>query len=215
MPIWVNDASGKTACAGSVAAILEKNPRAFDSFDAARAKDPSLSPHLRVHKPWVDDVTWTVPGEDGVYRRVPDVIDCWFDSGCMPFAQHGYPHQNVEAFEREFPADFITEAIDQTRGWFYSLLAISSMLFPEREMPHPFKHCTVLGLITDEKGLKLSKKLKNYKDPMHMFDEYGGDAVRWALFVSGVPGQSSKWFEGGASDAIKDLLLKVWTDATV
>ncbi len=163
-----------------------------------------------VHKPWIDDVTFTLPGEPGTYRRVSEVIDCWFDSGCMPFAQHGYPHQNREAFEREFPADFITEAIDQTRGWFYSLLAVSTMLFPDREMPHPFRHCTVLGLITDEKGLKLSKKLKNYKDPMHMFEQYGGDAVRWALFVSGVPGQSSKWFEGGASDAIKDVLLKVW-----
>jgi isoleucyl-tRNA synthetase len=151
-----------------------------------------------------------VPGEKGVYRRVPEVIDCWFDSGCMPFAQHGYPHVNQEAFEKEFPADFITEAIDQTRGWFYSLLTISTLLFPERPMPHPFKHCTVLGLLTDEKGFKLSKSRKNYKDPMYMFDEYGGDAVRWALFTSAVPGQSGKWFEGGASDAIRELLLKVW-----
>jgi isoleucyl-tRNA synthetase len=210
LPIWINDQSGAMKAMGSAKEILALYPGAFDKFAQAKAANPQLSDHLMVHKPWIDDVTFAVPGEAGTYRRVSEVIDCWFDSGCMPFAQHGYPHQNVEAFEREFPADFITEAIDQTRGWFYSLLAISSMLFPERAKPHPFKHCTVLGLITDEKGLKLSKKLKNYKDPMHMFDEYGGDAVRWALFVSGVPGQSSKWFEGGASDAIKDLLLKVW-----
>ena len=195
---------------GSANEILALNPRAFDAFAEAKKKNPALSDHLMVHKPWVDDVTFTVPGESGVYRRVSEVIDCWFDSGCMPFAQHGYPHVPNTDFEKEFPADFITEAIDQTRGWFYSLLTISTLLFEDRPMPHPFKHCTVLGLITDEKGLKLSKKLKNYKDPMNMFDEYGGDAVRWALFSSAVPGQSSKWFEGGASDAIRDLLLKVW-----
>jgi len=210
LPIWINDETGTMKAMGSVAKILALNPRAFDHFEAARAKDPSLSEHLMVHKPWIDDVTFTVPGEPGVYRRVPEVIDCWFDSGCMPFAQHGYPHANREAFEREFPADFITEAIDQTRGWFYSLLAISTMVFPEAEKPHPFRNCTVLGLITDEKGQKLSKSLKNYKDPSSMFDTYGADAVRWALYAQSVPGQTNKWFEGGAVDATKDLLLKVW-----
>ena len=210
LPIWINDETGAMKAMGSANEILALNPRAFDAFAEAKKKNPALSDHLMVHKPWVDDVTFTVPGESGVYRRVSEVIDCWFDSGCMPFAQHGYPHVPNTDFEKEFPADFITEAIDQTRGWFYSLLTISTLLFEDREMPHPFKHCTVLGLITDEKGLKLSKKLKNYKDPMNMFDEYGGDAVRWALFSSAVPGQSSKWFEGGASDAIRDLLLKVW-----
>ena len=210
LPIWINDETGTMKAMGSAKEILAINPRAFDHFDEAKKKNPALSDHLMVHKPWVDDVTFEIPGEKGVYRRVTEVIDCWFDSGCMPFAQHGYPHVEGSDFDAEFPADFISEAIDQTRGWFYSLLTISTLLFEDRPMPHPFKHCTVLGLITDEKGLKLSKKLKNYKDPMNMFDEYGGDAVRWALFVSAVPGQSSKWFEGGASDAIKDLLLKVW-----
>ncbi|MFO0681122.1 MAG: isoleucine--tRNA ligase [Sandaracinus sp.] len=210
LPIWINDESGKMKAMGSANEILALNPHAFDHFAEAKKKNPALSDHLMVHKPWVDEVTFTVPGEKGVYRRVPEVIDCWFDSGCMPFAQHGYPHQNREQFEKEFPADFITEAIDQTRGWFYSLLTISTLLFEDRPMPHPFKHCTVLGLLTDEKGFKLSKSRKNYKDPMFMFDEYGGDAVRWALFTSAVPGQSGKWFEGGASDAIRDLLLKVW-----
>jgi isoleucyl-tRNA synthetase len=210
LPIWINDETGAMKAMGSAAEILALNPRAFDHFEAAKKANPALSDHLMVHKPWVDEVTFSVPGEKGVYRRVPEVIDCWFDSGCMPFAQHGYPHQNKEAFDAEFPAQFITEAIDQTRGWFYSLITISTLLFPDRQMPHPFEHCTVLGLLTDEKGFKLSKSRKNYKDPMFMFDEYGGDAVRWALFVSAVPGQSGKWFEGGASDAIRDLLLKVW-----
>lgn len=210
LPIWINDVTGAAKAMGSIDEILALNPRAFDHFHAAKAKDPTLSEHLIVHKPWIDEVTFTVPGEDGVYRRVSEVIDCWFDSGCMPFAQHGFPHRNAEAFAREFPADFITEAIDQTRGWFYSLLAISTMVFPEAKTPHPFKNCTVLGLITDEKGQKLSKSLKNYQDPSAMFDKYGADAVRWALYAQSVPGQTNKWFEGGAVDATKELLLKVW-----
>ena len=211
LPIWINDETKAMKAMGSVEEILALNPSAFATFDAAKLKDPSLSEHLRVHKPWVDDVTFTVPGEAGVYRRVTEVIDCWFDSGCMPFAQHGYPHQNKEKFAEEFPADFITEAIDQTRGWFYSLLAISTLLFSDtHENPHPFKNCTVLGIITDEKGKKLAKRDKNYKDPAEMFALYGADAVRWALYASSLPGQTTKWFEGAAVDATKDLLLKVW-----
>ncbi|MDQ3033157.1 MAG: isoleucine--tRNA ligase [Myxococcota bacterium] len=210
LPIWINDETGKMESVDSVAGILAKNPRAFDSWDRAKAANPSLSDHLMVHKPWVDEVTWQNEGEPGTYRRVPDVIDCWFDSGCMPFAQHGYPHQNREQFAKEFPADFITEAVDQTRGWFYSLLTISTLLFPEQQYPHPFKNCIVLGLITDEKGQKLSKRWKNYKDPSEMFDLYGADAVRWALYAQSVPGQTNRWFEGGAVDAIKEFLLKIW-----
>ena len=210
LPIWVNDETGAMEAVGSVAEILERNPHAFDAFQEARKKDPSLSEHLMVHKPWIDQVTWTKPGEPGVYRRVPEVIDCWFDSGCMPFAQHGYPHVNRELFETEFPADFITEAVDQTRGWFYSLITISTLLFPDRPLPHPYKNCTVLGLITDKEGKKLSKRDKNYSDPMDMFARFGGDAVRWALYTQAIPGQTTKWFDEGANDAIKEFLLKVW-----
>src|SRR5690606_22356596 len=139
------------------------------------------------------------PGEPGTYRRVSEVIDCWFDSGCMPFAQHGYPHQNAERFEQEFPADFIPEAVDQTRGRFYSLITISSLLFPERPLPHPYKNCMVLGLLTAADGKKLSKRDKNYSDPMDMFTRFGADAVRWSLYTQSIPGQSAKWFDGGAS----------------
>ena len=159
-----------------------------------------------VHKPWIDEVTWTVDGEPGVYRRVPEVIDCWFDSGCMPFAQWGFPHQNADGFERSFPADFITEAVDQTRGWFYSLMTISSLMFPERTLPHPFKNCVVLGLMTDEKGKKLSKRDKNYTDPLVLMDRVGADAVRWALYAGTVPGQNTRFFDDAATDAVREFL---------
>ncbi len=210
LPIWVNDETGTKQVVGSVAEILERNPNAFDAFHAAREADPSMSEHLMVHKPWIDQVTWQMPDTPGTFRRVPDVIDCWFDSGCMPFAQHGYPHQNADLFEKEFPADFITEAVDQTRGWFYSLITISTLLFPDKPLPHPYRNCTVLGLLNAADGKKLSKRDKNYSDPMDMFHRFGADAVRWSLYTQSIPGQSAKWFDGGANDAIKEFLLKVW-----
>jgi isoleucyl-tRNA synthetase len=168
--IWVNDETGAMDAPASVEEILLRNPRAFDAFDAALAKDPGLSPDLRVHKPWIDDVTWTKQGEPGVYRRVPEVIDAWFDSGSMPFAQWGYPHQNREEFAKSFPADFISEAIDQTRGWFNSLLWISTLLFPEEAKPVPYKSCIVLGHVADRAGKKESKSKGNYTPPEIILD---------------------------------------------
>jgi isoleucyl-tRNA synthetase len=168
----------------SVAAIEKRNPKAFDHFKAARAKDPSLSEHLIVHKPWIDAVTFpctqcTGPTA-GTMTRVTEVIDCWFDSGCMPFAQWGFPHQGVETFKKSFPADFISEAIDQTRGWFYSLLMISTLVFdPETQKtlgltatpyPHPFKTCIVLGHVGDKEGKKESKSKGNYTPPEVILD---------------------------------------------
>ena len=179
--IWVNDETGKMAAPSSVKEILTKNPKAFDHFHRDKEKEPELSDHLMVHKPWIDEVTFTEPGEPGVYRRVPEVIDCWFDSGCMPFAQWGYPHQNADKFATAFPADYITEAIDQTRGWFYSQLMISTLLFSEetqkrlglepRPYPHPFKTCIVLGLVNDPEGKKESKSKGNYTPPEVIFDK--------------------------------------------
>lgn len=179
--IWRNDETGKMQAPASVNEILAKNPNAFDHFHRDREKEPELSDHLMVHKPWVDEVTFTEPGEPGVYRRVPEVIDCWFDSGCMPFAQWGYPHQNQDKFANAFPADYITEAIDQTRGWFYSQLMISTLLFSEekqkelglepRPYPHPFKTCIVLGHVTDPEGKKESKSKGNYTPPEVIFDK--------------------------------------------
>ena len=210
LPIWKNDETGAVESVGSAAEILEQNPDAFAHFEKAKAADPTLQDHLMVHKPWIDEVTWTKDGEPGVYRRVPEVIDCWFDSGCMPFAQWGFPHQNTEGFEGSFPADFITEAVDQTRGWFYSLMTISSLMFPERPLPHPFKNCVVLGLMTDEKGKKLSKRDKNYTDPLVLMDRVGADAVRWALYAGTVPGQNTRFFDDAATDAVREFLLKIW-----
>lgn len=178
--VWINDVTGRVAVPSSSAEILEKNPRAFDHFREATEADPSLSEHLMVHKPWIDQVTWTEPEEEGVYRRVPEVIDCWFDSGCMPFAQYGYPHQGRDEFEARFPADYITEAIDQTRGWFYSQLMVSTLVFDaecSRELgletpayPHPFRNCIVLGHVADPTGKKESKSLGNYTPPEVIFD---------------------------------------------
>ncbi|MBN2489537.1 MAG: isoleucine--tRNA ligase [Planctomycetes bacterium] len=174
--IWVNDVTGVMEAPASVAEILARNPAAFRAFEEARARDATLNEHLRVHKPWIDQVSWTRPGEPGVYRRVPEVIDCWFDSGCMPFGQFGYPHRGRAAFAAAFPADFISEAIDQTRGWFYSLMTISTLVFdretqarlalePPRDVPHPYRHCIVLGHVCDRDGKKESKSRRNYTPP--------------------------------------------------
>jgi len=168
--VWQNDATGALEMPTSVAGILERNPRAFDDFEAARRRDPSLSPHLRVHKPWIDRIEWTRPGQPGTWRRVPEVIDAWFDSGSMPFAQWGYPHRGREDFEASFPADFISEAIDQTRGWFNSLLWIGTLLFPERPLPRPYRNCVVLGHVADREGRKESKSRGNYTPPEVILD---------------------------------------------
>ncbi len=183
--IWINDVTGRRQAPASVAEILAKNPAAFEPFHRDREKDPSLSEHLMVHKPWIDQVTWKEPGEEGTYRRVPEVIDAWFDSGCMPFAQWGYPHGDRERFEGAFPADFITEAIDQTRGWFYSQLMISTLLFDaetqqrlrleHRDYPHPFRTCIVLGHVCDPTGKKESKSKGNYTAPDVIFDRVAAD----------------------------------------
>lgn len=204
--IWVNDVTGKMEAPASVDEILAKNPKAFDHFHAAKKADPSLSEHLVVHKPWIDQVTWQNPGEEGTYRRVPEVIDCWFDSGCMPFAQWGFPHRGHDEFKRSFPADFISEAIDQTRGWFYSLLMISTLLFdeetqarygiaPTRSYPLPYKTCIVLGHVSDKEGKKESKSKGNYTPPDVILESAQMDfAVLDEGDVQGVPAKQGVAF---------------------
>jgi isoleucyl-tRNA synthetase len=171
--VWVcdRDAEHKVAPPG-VADIERRNPHAFDHFHAARRADPTLSEHLIVHKPWIDQVTFPCDRCQGTMHRVPEVIDCWFDSGCMPFAQWGYPHAegSQERFAGSFPADFISEAIDQTRGWFYSLLMISTLVF-DRPLPHPYKTCIVLGHVSDKEGKKESKSKGNYTPPEIILDK--------------------------------------------
>ncbi|AKT40300.1 isoleucine--tRNA ligase [Chondromyces crocatus] len=167
----------------SVSEIEQLNPQAFAHFHAAKQADPSLNDNLIVHKPWIDEVTFPCPTCGAEMRRVPDVIDAWFDSGAMPFAQWGFPHVqgSKELFDRAFPADFISEAIDQTRGWFYSLLMISTLVFDEetqarlglsrvRSYPHPYQTCVVLGHVGDREGKKESKSKGNYTPPEVILD---------------------------------------------
>lgn len=170
--IWECDACDHKAAPNSCDAIEALNPNAFAHFDEAQAKDPELSEHLKVHKPWIDEVTFDCEKCSGTMHRVTEVIDCWFDSGCMPFAQLGYPHVegSKAAFDRSFPADFISEAIDQTRGWFYSLMAVSNLIFDQREDVHPYKRCIVLGLVLDTAGKKESKSKGNYTPPDVILD---------------------------------------------
>ena len=182
--VWVCEANEEHMHApSSVAAIEAMNPRAFDHFHAAKKADPTLNDHLIVHKPWIDAVTFPCPhcakqGAVSTMRRVTEVVDAWFDSGSMPFAQWGFPHApgSKELLDRAFPADFISEAIDQTRGWFYSLLMVSTLLFDEatqkklgltktREYPLPYKTCVVLGHVCDREGKKESKSKGNYTPP--------------------------------------------------
>ncbi len=159
-------------------------------------------------------------------RRVTEVIDCWFDSGAMPFAQWGYPHRKARAeqFTAQFPADFISEALDQTRGWFYSLLAISTLLFSDRTRgergrrgrhrpvayPHPFRNCIVLGLMLGEDGQKMSKSKRNYREPREIFDRYGADALRWYLFANQPPWTSIRYSEQAIRECIPEFLLRLW-----
>jgi isoleucyl-tRNA synthetase len=211
--IWICDAMDHREAPSSIDEIKKRNPTAFKKFDDAKKADPSLSEHLVVHKPWIDDVTFPCkhPGCTGTMRRVSEVIDCWFDSGCMPFAQWGYPHQGEAAFKESFPADFISEAIDQTRGWFYTLLMIATLVFddetqkaqgitPVRGLPLPFKTCIVLGHVSDKEGKKESKSKGNYTPPEIILD-----AVQMDFAVVGEDKSKEKPTKGTAFIAKEDL----------
>ncbi len=201
--VWVCEACDHQQAPASVAELETLNPHAFDHWHEAKRQDPELSDHLIVHKPWIDEVTFPCEKCGGTMRRVKEVIDCWFDSGCMPFAQWGYPHLpgSKERFDDAFPADFISEAIDQTRGWFYSLLMVSSLVFDQetqqrmglarvREFPHPYQTCIVLGHVCDREGKKESKSKGNYTPPEIILDrvrmEFGVlDAAHGAVAPDG------------------------------
>ncbi|MGA2449400.1 MAG: isoleucine--tRNA ligase [Polyangiaceae bacterium] len=199
--VWVCDSNPEHKVVPScVAEIEQRNPRAFEHFHAARRADPSLSEHLIVHKPWIDAVTFSCACCSGTMRRVPEVIDCWFDSGCMPFAQWGYPHRGRAEFDRSYPADFISEAIDQTRGWFYSLLMISTLVF-EKPTPRPYGTCLVLGHVCDKDGKKESKKSGNYTPPEVILDK-----VAMEFAVEAAPAESKR-NRGGACVETGELAL--------
>ena len=237
LPIWVCEATGYMEAISSYEELRQKPGAAgFEVWEEAKAANPSLAEHLRIHKPYIDAVTYDSPKAPGKrMRRVPDVIDCWFDSGAMPFAQWGYPNKegSQEQFRGQFPADFISEALDQTRGWFYSQLAISTLLFgqqphceplaasqpgaePQAEeaqeypYPHPFRNCIVLGLMLGEDGQKMSKSKRNYREPREIFDRYGADALRWFFFSNQPPWTSIRYSEQAIKETMPEFLLRLW-----
>jgi isoleucyl-tRNA synthetase len=212
LPIWVCDKTGCMEAVDSYDALLKKpGVKGQEVWLAAKKANPELVDDLRVHKPYIDAITYDSPYEKGAtMRRVTEVIDCWYDSGAMPFAQWGYPHQGQKEFEKQFPADFISEALDQTRGWFYSQHAISTLLFPEKKYPHPFKTCIVLGLMLGEDGQKMSKSLRNYREPGEIFDKYGADALRWYFFATQPPWTTIRYAERAIKESIPEFLLRLW-----
>ena len=159
------------------------NLHAIGSIEELKGMSDNCPDDIELHRPKIDAVTIRCPKCGGVMHRVPEVIDCWFDSGSMPFAQHHYPFENKELFESQFPADFISEAVDQTRGWFYSLLAISTLIFNRA----PFKNVIVLGHVQDENGQKMSKSKGNAVDPFEALQQYGADAIRWYFYTNSAP----------------------------
>jgi isoleucyl-tRNA synthetase len=218
LPIWKCDQTGQMEAVPSYAALLAKPGCAgTEVFAQAQAANPKLTDDLAVHKPYIDAVTYDSPFAPGArMRRVPEVIDCWFDSGAMPFAQWGWPHAGQDEFAAQFPADFISEAIDQTRGWFYSQLAISTLLFggdsgpAARPYPHPFKTCIVLGHMLGEDGQKMSKSKRNYREPAEIFDKYGADALRWFFLAGQPPWTAIRYSERAIRESVPEFLLRLW-----
>ncbi|MBQ0083986.1 MAG: isoleucine--tRNA ligase [Clostridiales bacterium] len=161
---------------------------------------------IELHRPYIDAVTIKCPECGGQMHRVPEVIDCWFDSGSMPFAQHHYPFENKELFEQQFPADFISEAVDQTRGWFYSLLAISTLIFNKA----PFKNVIVLGHVQDENGQKMSKSKGNAVDPFDALENYGADAIRWYFYTNSAPWLPNRFHGKAVVEGQRKFMNTLW-----
>ena len=180
--IWVCEDCGKMHSVGSIAELEEMSD---NLADVEKKYEGTFDPGVKIelHRPYIDEVTIPCPECGKTMHRVPEVIDCWFDSGSMPFAQHHYPFENQETFKEQFPAKFISEAVDQTRGWFYSLLAISTLLFNKA----PYENVIVLGHVQDENGQKMSKSKGNAVDPFDALEKYGADAIRWYFYINSAP----------------------------
>jgi isoleucyl-tRNA synthetase len=189
LPVW-RCANGHVHCVGSFAELRERSH--------AELEDP--------HRPYVDDIVFPCPECGEEMRRVPEVIDVWFDSGSMPFAQYHAPFENQEHFEARFPADFICEALDQTRGWFYSLLAISTLLFDQAS----YRNVVCLGLILDPEGKKMSKSLGNVVDPWEVIDRFGADALRWYFFTAKQPWDGYRFSLETVGEGVRQFLLQLW-----
>jgi isoleucyl-tRNA synthetase len=199
LPIWECEDCGTTHCVGSFAELQQ-----LAGFKADNLYD---SKQFNPHRPFVDDMTWKCAC-GGTMRRVPHVIDCWFDSGSMPFAQHHYPFEHKEDIDggAQFPADFISEAVDQTRGWFYTLHAIATMI---KDSP-AYKTCLVLGHIQDEKGRKMSKSLGNVVDPWNVINRQGADAFRWFFFSGNSPWINTRYYEAAVISSLQKFLIPLW-----
>jgi isoleucyl-tRNA synthetase len=195
LPLWLCDDDHVT-CVGSLAELSEHAGRDLSGLDP--------------HRPYVDDVTFPCPECGGAARRVPDVIDAWYDSGSMPFAQWGAPHHNQETFEASFPAQFICEAIDQTRGWFYSLMAVNTLVFDRSS----YENVVCLGHILAEDGRKMSKHLGNVLKPMPLMERHGADALRWYMAATGQPWAARRVGDAALEEIIRKVLLTYWNTAS-
>ena len=184
---------GHRECIGSRAELAEK------------AGDPKAA-EVELHRPYIDAVTIKCPDCGKEMHRVPEVLDCWFDSGAMPFAQHHYPFENQDVFKQQFPAEFISEAVDQTRGWFYSLMAESTLLFHCA----PYKNVIVLGHVQDKNGQKMSKSKGNAVDPFEALDQFGADAIRWYFYINSAPWLPNKFHEDAVKEGQKKFLSTLW-----
>jgi isoleucyl-tRNA synthetase len=193
LPVWVDDQNGDMLCVGSVAELSQLTGRDLTELD--------------LHRPYVDEITFPNPkGTGGTMRRVLDLIDVWFDSGAMPYAQWGFPHKNGEMFEQQFPADYICEAVDQTRGWFYSLHAIAALVSDSVA----YKNVICLGHILDDKGEKMSKSKGNIVDPWEVLNANGADALRWYMYTATAPGDSRRFSSSLVNEVISKFWLTLW-----
>ncbi len=191
--VWECEGCGHMESIGS-----REELKQMSGNDAART--------VELHRPYIDEITCTCPKCQGTMRRVPEVIDCWFDSGAMPFAQHHYPFENKELFESQFPAQFISEAVDQTRGWFYSLLAESTLLFNKA----PYENVIVLGHVQDENGQKMSKSKGNAVDPFDALETYGADAIRWYFYINSAPWLPNRFHGKAVQEGQRKFMGTLW-----
>ena len=211
--IWTCPCCGKQEAVGSIQELRERSTNYDEVLAQLKAEgkggyssDYVGYEHIELHKPYVDQITLRCPDCGGEMHRVPEVIDCWFDSGAMPYAQHHYPFENKELFESQFPAQFICEAVDQTRGWFYSLLAESTILFNKA----PYQNVLVLGHVQDENGQKMSKSKGNAVDPMEALQKHGADAIRWFFYTNSAPWLPNRFHDKAVVEGQRKFLSTLW-----
>ena len=192
LPVW-ECSCGHQECIGSRAELAERSGNPDDA-------------KVELHRPYIDAVTFKCPDCGGEMHRVPEVIDCWFDSGAMPFAQHHYPFENEDLFKQQFPAQFISEAVDQTRGWFYSLMAESTLLFNKA----PYENVIVLGHVQDENGQKMSKSKGNAVDPFDALEKYGADAIRWYFYINSAPWLPNRFHGKAVQEGQRKFMGTLW-----